>query len=107
MSLFSQEDQLMYDGVKSSFAQICSKDNVTLINIQERMTDTFIVDGDWLLRQNRSEKGFKWGNIIDEYVQFIKRQGHCATNIVVVFDGYQSSRKDHTPGVDKNSFTRK
>ena len=85
MSLFSQKDQLMYGGYKASFAQRCLKDNVTLINIQERMTDTFVVDGGWLLRQTRSERGFKRGDINDGYVLFIK-----------MFDGYQSSTKDHT-----------
>ena len=96
MSLFSQKDQLMYGGDKVSFAQRCLKDNVTPINIQERMSDTFVVDGGWLLRQTRWKKGFKWGDIIDGYVQFIKSQGHCATNIVVVFGAYQSPTKDHT-----------
>ena len=86
----------MYGGDKASFAQRCSKDNVTPINIQEQMTDTFVVNDGWLLHQARWEKGFKWGDIIDGYVQFIKSQGHCATNIVVVLDGYQSSTKDHT-----------
>ena len=52
------------------------------------MTDKFVVDGGWLLHQTRWEEGFKWGNTIDEYVQFIKSQGHGATNIVVAFDGY-------------------
>ena len=42
------------------------------------------------------KKGFKWGNTIYGYVQFFKSQGHRASNIVVVFDGYQSSTKDHT-----------
>ena len=96
ISLFSQKDQLMYGGDKASFAQRCLKDNVSPIKIQERMTDTFVVDGAKLLRQTRWEKGFKWGDIIDGYVQFIKRQGHRAINMFVVFDGYQSSTKDHT-----------
>ena len=60
------------------------------------MTDTFAADGGWLLRQTRSEKGFKRGDINDGYVPFIKSQGHLVTNVVGVFDGYQSFRKDHT-----------
>ena len=71
MSLLSQKDQLMYGGVKASFAKIYLK-NVTPINIQERMTDTFVVGGGRLLRQTMWEKGFKRGDIIDGYVQFIK-----------------------------------
>ena len=43
MFLFSQKDQLTYGGDKASFPQICLKDNVTPINIQEQMTDTFVV----------------------------------------------------------------
>ena len=96
MSSFSQKDQLMYGEDKVSLAQRYLKDNASPINIQERMTNTFVVDGDWLLRQTRWEKGFKWGDILDGYVHFIKSQGHRATNIVVVFDGYQSSPKDQT-----------
>ena len=96
MSLFSQKDQLTYAGDNGSFPQRYLKDNVTPINIEERMTDIFVLDGGWLLHQTRWEKkSFKWGDIIDEYAQFIKIQGHCATNIVVVFDGCQSSTKDH------------
>ena len=96
MSSFSQKDQLMNGGDKVSLAQRYLKNNASPINIQERMTNTFVVDGDWLLRQTRWEKGFKWGDIIDGYGHFIKSQGHHATNIVVVFDSYQSSTKDHT-----------
>ena len=33
--LFSQKDQLIYDGDKASFAQRFLKDNVSLMNIQE------------------------------------------------------------------------
>ena len=58
--LFSQKGQLMHGGDKTSFTQRCLKDNVTPINIQERMTDIFVVDGGWLLRKTRWEKGFKW-----------------------------------------------
>ena len=103
MSLFSQKDQLMYGGVKASFAKISLK-NVTPINIQERMTDTFVVGGGRLLRQTMWEKGFKRGDIIDGYVQFIKSQRHRATNIDVVFDGYQNSTKDHTHQRQQRQF---
>ena len=50
----------MHGGDKTSFTQRRLNDNVTPINIQERMTDIFVVDGGWLLRKTRREKGFKW-----------------------------------------------
>ena len=107
MPSFSQKDRLIYDGDKASFAQRFLKDNVSPMNIQEWMTDTFVVDGGWLLHQTRWERGFKWGCIIDWYVQFIKNQVHYATNIIVVFDGYQSSTKDHTHRRRQKQFCNK
>ena len=56
MSLFSQKDQLTYAGDNGSFSQRYLKNNVTPINIEERMTDTFVLDGGWLLHQTRRKK---------------------------------------------------
>ena len=72
MSLFSQKDQLVCDGDKSSFAQRCLKDNVPPIKIQEPVTDTMAINGGSLLCQTMWEKGFKWADIIDGYVHFMK-----------------------------------
>ena len=49
LSLFSQKDQLVCDGDKSSFAQRCLKDNVPPIKIQEPVTDTMAIHGGSLL----------------------------------------------------------
>ena len=69
----------MHGGGKAFFAQRCLNDNVAPISIQEGITDTFVVDGARLMHHTRWGEGFKWGDIIAGYVQFIKRQGHRAT----------------------------
>ena len=96
----------MHGGSKAFFAQRCLNDNVAPINIQERITDTFVVDGAWLMRRTRWGKGFKWGDI-SGYVQFIKRQGHRATNLVVCLMVTKVPQKTIYIGIDKNSFVTK
>ena len=70
---------------------------IMLLHKYWRTNDWYIYSWWWLVTalDQVGKKSFKWGDIIDEYAQFIKIQGHCATNIVVVFDGCQSSTKDH------------
>ena len=96
LALFSEKDQLMYEGDKATFVQKCLKDNVMPHDIKTRNIDTLVVDGGWLLRQNKWESGKTWGDIISGYVQLVKHLGNHATKIIVVFDGYESSTKDHT-----------
>ena len=95
LSLFSEKDQLMHESKKGSFAQICLKNKVIPVDMVCKDIESLIVDGGWLLRQTKWGKSENWSNIVDGYVEFVKYQGRKAKNIVVVFDGYQNSTKDH------------
>ena len=97
MSLFSEKDQLMHEGDKSTFAKLCLKDKIDLTdNSQDSDIDTVVIDGGWLLRQCTWVKGYQWRDIIDKYCTRVKYLGKSANNTVVVFDGYENSTKDHT-----------
>ena len=96
MSLFSEKNQLMHEGDKASFAQSCLKDKVTQISTKSKTIETLVVDGGWLLRQNSWGKGEKWVDIINGYTKLISNLGYNVTQIMVVFDGYEKSTKDHT-----------
>ena len=73
------------------------------VNTNTQNIDTFVVDGGWLLRQNKWVKGETWLDIIDGYVQLVKHRSKHANN-VIVFDGYESSTKDHTHRRRKKHF---
>lgn len=51
-----------------------------------------IIDGGWLLRQCSFVSGESYGTIIEKYVRFVKERGK---QTMVIFDGYNSSPKDH------------
>ena len=96
LSLFSEKDQLMHEGNKAAFVQACLKDNVIPKDMKNVEVGCLVVDGGWLIRQSRWAKGENWADIVDGYVQFVQSLGRNARNIVVVFDGYNKSTKDHT-----------
>ena len=51
MSLFSEKNQLMHEGDKATFAELCLKDNIDLTdNSQDIDIDTVVLDDGWLLR---------------------------------------------------------
>ena len=104
MALVSEKDQLMYEGDKATFVQKCLKDNVMPVNTNTQKIDTFVLDSGWLLHQNKWVKGETWLDIIDGYVQLVKHQSKHANNVIVVFDGYESSMKDHTHRRRKKHF---
>ena len=62
------------------------------------------MDGGWLLRQNKWVKGETWLDIIDGYVQLVKHKSKHANNVIVVFNRYESSTKDHTHRHRKKHF---
>ena len=56
------------------------------------------------MRQNKWEKGHKWGSIIEGYIKVVKNISFHATNVTVIFDGYKNSTKDHTHRCRKKHF---
>ena len=77
---------------------------MTPINTSTQNIATFVVDGGWLLRHTKWEKGQTWFDIIDGYVQLVKHQSKHANNVIVVFDGYENPTKDHTHRRRKKHF---
>ena len=105
MSLFSEEDQLMHEGDKATFAKLCLKDKIDLIdNSQDIDIDTVVIDGGWLLRQCTWAKGDKWRDIIDKYCARVKYLGRSVNNKVVAFGGMRTQLKMILIAVAKNSF---
>ena len=95
LSLFSEKDQLMHEANKATFAQVCLKSKVECVEVQNYKYGCKVIDGGWLLRQRSWEKGENWEGIISGYVQFVKTMCKNAKKTIVVFDGYESSTKDH------------
>ena len=95
LSLFSQKNQLMHQANKASFAQNCLKAKVGSIE-NRQIVHNYIIDGGWLLRQTKWDKSMTWSDILQQYVNFVKAQGYHAQSLLVVFDGYENSTKDHT-----------
>ena len=57
MSLFSEKDQLMYEGDKATFAKLCLKDKIDLTdNSEDFDIDAVVIDGGWLLRHAHGKK---------------------------------------------------
>ena len=103
LSLFSEKDQLMREGDKANFAQTCLKEKSEQVT-NKAMIDSLVVDGGWLLRQNAWEKGDEWIAIINGYSTLVKSLGYSAIHILVVFDGYENSTKDHAHRRRKKLF---
>ena len=53
-----------------------------------------VIDGGWLLHQLSWSDNETFGSIADSYIQLAKRRAH-GCQILVVFDGYNNSTKDH------------
>ena len=95
VSLFSTKDQLMYEADKAAFGQVL-KQKVSTTVLHRANVGLMVIDGGWLLRQCSWEKGDTWATIGSKYIQRIESIGAHSERIEVVFDGYESSTKDHT-----------
>lgn len=60
---------------------------------QDIIINTTIVDGGWLLHQIHWNTGRTYGEIAKSYIGYLRSVS--SSNLVVVFDGYRSSTKDH------------
>ena len=96
LSLFSEKDQLMHDANKAAFAQECLKDRVEVLDSPTMKNKSYVIDGGWLLRQTSWGKSDTWKTIIERYVDLVQYLGSSSEAVSVIFDGYESSTKDHT-----------
>ena len=99
LSLFG-EDQRMHTANKALLGQHLKAKSPVL---ESSTNNVLVVDGGWLLHYvswPATKKKQSWTSVLNAYVNFVKwlgnRPGHVKEKVVVVFDGYQKSTKDHT-----------
>ena len=95
LSSFSEKDQLMHEANKAAFAQVYLKDRADISAVQHKNSEYYVIDGGWLLRQTAWGKTDTWETIVAGYVDLVCSLGKFSESISVVFDGYESSPKDH------------
>lgn len=96
MSLFS-EDQFMRKANKASFGNHL-KDLVVPVS-ECYGIKTSVIDGGWLIHQIKWVQGKTFGEVSKSYIAYVKqivtRVAVFDVNVIIVFDGYQKSTKDH------------
>ena len=95
LSLFSEKTQLMHKPDKAEFAQACLKSKVKCVDPYAHRIGSKVIDDGWLHRQVSWEKGQHWKTIISGYVTYVQSICKNVSHTTVVFDGYESSTKDH------------
>ena len=95
LSLFEPKTNLMNKANKASFAKEKLKVLTGPCTIDDKAATVCIIDGGWLLHQVKWQEGERWQDIANSYVQYVHMLGRNDQYIVVVFDGYSSSTKDH------------
>ena len=101
MSLFSEKDQVMHEGDKATFAKLCLKDKIDLVDSSQDIDiDTVVIDGGWLLRQC----GVEWRDIIEKYCTRDRYLGRSANNTVIFLMDMKTQLKIILIAVAKNSF---
>jgi hypothetical protein len=69
------------------------KDKVAVLT-SSCSAENLVIDGGWLMHQISWTSSDSFSSIGTNYVNFVKRKA-CSRTTVVVFDGYESSPKDH------------
>ena len=95
LSLFSNHDQKMNKANKAGFSKTSLKELTDLLDLAKQPCSTLVVDGGWLLYMVKWEQGQTWQEISNSYLSYLQRLGRNSHKIIVVFDGYNSSPKDH------------
>jgi len=65
------------------------------LDLTDQACSSLVVDGGWLLYMVKWEQGQTWQEIADSYLSYVQCLGRRSQKITVVFDGYNSSPKDH------------
>ena len=94
-SLFSSKDQKMNKANKAGFSNTSLKRLTDALDLTDQPCSSLVVDGGWLLYMVRWEQGQTWQEIADSYLSYVQCLGKHSQKITVVFDGYNSSPKDH------------
>ena len=95
LSLFSNKDQKMNKASKAGFSNTSLKGWTDPLNLTDQPCSSLVVDGGWLLHMMKWEQGQTWQGIADSYLSYVQYLGRHSQKIIVVFNGYSSSPKDH------------
>ncbi|KAJ8385110.1 hypothetical protein AAFF_G00192510 [Aldrovandia affinis] len=95
LSLFSNRDQKMNKVNKAGFSKTSLKELTDPLDLTNQPCSSLVVDGGWLLYMVKWEQGQTWQEIADRYLSYVQCLGSHSQKIIVVFDGYSSSAKDH------------
>ena len=94
LSLFSNKDQKMNKPSKAVFAK-SSLMKLTAPHRNQPPCSFLVVDGGWLLYTVKWEAGQTWQEIANSYGEHLQHLGSQSQKIIVAFDGFNISPKDH------------
>ena len=95
LSLFSSNDQKMNKANKAGFSKTCLKELTDPLDLTNQPCCTLVIDGGWLLYMVKWEQHQTWQEIANSYLSYVQCLGRSSQKIIVVFDGYSRSPKDH------------
>ena len=95
LSLFSNKDQKMNKANKAGFSKTSLKALTDPLDLINQSCCTLVIDGGWLLHMVKWEQHQTWQEIANIYMNYIHCLGSSSQKIIVVFDGYNRSPKDH------------
>ena len=93
--LFSNKDQKMNKANKADFSKTSLKALTDPLNLTNQSCGTLVIDGVWLLYMVKWEQQQTWQEITNSYLDYVHFLGRCSQKIIVIFDGYSRSPKDH------------
>ena len=95
LSLFSNKDQKMNKANKAVFSKTSLKALTDPLDLTNQPCGTLVIDGGWFLYMVKWEQQQTRQEITNSYLNYVHRLGRCSQKIIVVFDGYSRSLKDH------------
>ena len=95
LSLFSNKDQKMNKANKAGFSKTSMKALTDSLDLTNQPCSTLVIDGGWLHYIVKWEQHQTWQEIANSYLSYVQYLGRCSQKIIVVFDGYNRSSKDH------------
>jgi len=95
LSLFSRKYEKMNKANKADFFNASIKDLTNLLDLTDQPYSSLVVDGGWFLYMVKWEQGQTWQEITNSYLTYRQFLSRRAQKIIVVFDGYSSSPKNH------------
>ena len=94
LSLFNNKDQKMNKANKAGFSKTSLKKLTQPLDLTSQSCSSLAVDGGWLLYMTKWEQCQTWKETANSHLRYMQNLGR-RWKITVVFDGYNSSPKDH------------